>query len=290
VTTIRTILCPVDFSSATARQVLVAADLSRLHGARLVLHHNISSLALGAGVGWMWSGDQPPLSREAVGQRLEALAGANAAGVEVELRITEGPSSSAVLAVSEAVDADLVVLSTHHLQSEDHTSVTATVLERTHRLVLALHDIRHEAKALHFDAGSGEPQVMLVPTDLTPESRPAVEFAFQLAATLPFELHLLHLISHGAGGRRHENAFAEARHALEALVPPDFKSRTHVHVRENTASHGIVQVATELGAACIVMGEHTRVPLRRWFSSDTSSGVLHDAPCPVLYVPGAHAA
>lgn len=289
-TAIRTILCPVDFSDATARQVALAADFARLYGARLVLHHNLSSLALGAGVGWMWSADQAPLSEEAVGERLEKLAAVNAPGLQVELRITEGPASSAVLAVSQAVGADLVILSTHHLQSEDHTSVTATVLERTHRLVLALHDVRDEAKALHFDAGDGEPQVMLVPTDLTPESRGAVEFAFQLAETLPFELHLLHLMPRGAGGRHHENALAHARQALRALVPPDLETRTHVHVREDTASHGIVQAATDLGAACIVMGEHTRVPLRRWFSSDTSTGVLHDAPCPVLYVPGVHAA
>ena len=38
---IRTVLCPVDFSPVTARQVDVAADLARAFGARFVLHHNM---------------------------------------------------------------------------------------------------------------------------------------------------------------------------------------------------------------------------------------------------------
>jgi nucleotide-binding universal stress UspA family protein len=287
---IRTILCPVDFSDATTRQVSLAADLARLSGARLVLHHNLSSLAPGAGVGWMWSADQAPLTQEAVAERLGNLAGINAPGLDVELRITEGPASSAVLAVAEAVGADLVVLSTHHLHSDDHASVTTTVLERTHRLVLALHDARVEANALHFDVGSGDPQVMLVPTDLTPESRAAVDFAFQLAKSLPMNIHLLHLVPRKARGHNHQPAKPEAEQALHALVPAEFAPRTQVHVREGDASHGIVQAATEFGAACIVMGEHTREPLRRWFSRDTSGGVLHEAPCPVFYVPGVRAA
>ena len=88
----------------------------------------------------MWSADQAPLSQEAIAERLGNLAAVSAPGLDVELRLTEGPASPAVLAVSEAVGADVVVPSTHHLHSDDHASVTTTVLERTHRLVLALHD------------------------------------------------------------------------------------------------------------------------------------------------------
>jgi nucleotide-binding universal stress UspA family protein len=286
--TLRTILCPVDFSDATSRQVATAADLARLTGARLVLHHNMASLGAGAGVGWMWSAEQPPLSHEAVGQRLEALAGTSASGLPVELRITEGPASASVLAVGEATNADLVVLSTHHASTEDHTSVTATVLERARRAVLALHDARQESRALSFD-GNGSRQVALVPSDLTPESRAAVDFAFELARSLPLDLHLLHLVGQGGvGGRHHPNA-QEAEEGLRALVPGELRDHTHVHVRQDAPTHGIVQTAAELGASCIVMGEHTRSAVRRWFTTDTSRGVLHDAPCPVWYVPGLQA-
>lgn len=283
--TLRTIHCPVDFSDATSRQISLAADLARLSGARLILHHNMASLGTGAGVGWMWSADQAPLSPQAVGERLETLAGTLAAGLEVELRLTEGPASASVLAVSEAANADLVVLTTHNVAAEDHTSVTEIVLQRSGRSVLALHDARTESRELQLTPAAS-PQVTVVPSDLTPESRAAVDFAFELAQTLPLELHLLHLLAHGnKGGRNHPTAI-EAEEGLRALIPGQLRARTHVHVREDAATHGIVQAATELGASCIIMGEHTRSALRRWFSSDTSRGVLHEAPCPVWYVPG----
>jgi nucleotide-binding universal stress UspA family protein len=287
---IRTVLCAVDFSAATPRQVSLAADLARLFGARLVLHHNMVSLGPGAGVGWMWSADQAPLSPEAVTARLQDLAGLSAPGLDVELRITEGPASPAVLAVSDAVGADVVVLSTHHLQAEDHTSVTQTVLERTGRLVLALHDAGAESTALRFDVGSGAHQVILVPTDLTPESHAAVDFAFQLAAVLPLDVHLLHVLPRDAHRPARRAVLSEAAGTLRALVPAALRDQVQVHVREDEPRHGILQSASELGAACIVMGEHTRQPLKRWFSRDTSAGVLHEAPCPVFYVPSSQAA
>ena len=287
---LHTILCPVDFSDATTRQVALAASLARLYGARLVLHHNMNAPSPGAGVGWMWSADHQPLSQESVGQRFEALIAETAPGLDVDLRITEGPASSAVLAISDAVNADLVVLSTHRATTDEHTSVTASVLEHTRRSVLALHDACVEPHALTFDLSSGYPQVTLVPTDLTLESSAAVDFAFELARTLPLELHLLHFTPGGAGVHRQEGAGADAETALRALIPDDFAERAHVHLREGDPGPGIVQAASDLAASCIVMGEHTRAPLRRWFSHDTSRGVLHEAPCPVWYVSGQTAA
>ena len=64
---IRTVLCPVDFSPATSRQVDVAADLCRAFRARLVLHHNVASMGTVASVGWMWNADHPPASPEVIG-------------------------------------------------------------------------------------------------------------------------------------------------------------------------------------------------------------------------------
>lgn len=276
---IRTVLCPVDFSDATPRQVALAADLASLCDARLILHHNLPALAPGAGVGWMWSTDHAPITQESVAARLSDLAAAHVPGPAIELRITEGPASSAVLAVGDALDADVLVLSTHQLRSDDHESVTGTVLHKTHRSMLVLHDARFDVNAVQLSRKAGATQVVLVPTDFTPQSRAAVAFAFELAGTMPLELHLLHLV------RAHEATHAVADERLRALVPAGFGGQVCVHVREGDASRGIIDAATELRATCIVMGEHAPTGLRRWFSRDTSLGVLYDAPCPVWYVP-----
>ena len=274
---IRTVLSPVDFSPATARQVDVAAGLCQKFKARLVLHHNLSAVAVGAGVGWMYAADHPPMSEETVQQHLDQLAESRTE-IETETTITQGPSSVAVLAVSEAVSADLIVLSTHNMPPEDHASVTELVLGSGDRSVLALHDSTVDEHSLRFDPSSDRRQVTLVPTDLTRDSRAAVDFAFELSRTLPLEIHLLHLVGH-----RH--SVIDAEHELRALVPADCATYTSVHARPGDAVEGILQSARDLSAVCVIMGEHTREPLRRWFSRDTSRAVLHKVPCPVWYVP-----
>jgi nucleotide-binding universal stress UspA family protein len=285
---IRTVLCPLDFSPATARQLDLAGALCRAFKARLVLHHNLNALSIGAGVGWMWTADHPPLSEESARQRLTGLAELQT-GLNVAVSVTRGPASASVLAVSEAVAADVVVLSAHHTAAEAHESVTELVLGSGERSVLILHDTGEDRQALNIQPSGDARQVTLVPTDLTTESRAAVDFAFELSRTLPLEIHLLHLT-----GRRllikEGHAVADAERHLKALIPSDCSDRASVHVSVGDPVEGILHWANDLSAACVVMGEHTREPLRRWFSKDTSRAVLYKAPCPVWYVPGQRAA
>ena len=59
-----------------------------------------------------------------------------------------------------------------------------------------------------------------------------------------------------------------------------------MHVEDGDPAQGIIRAAETTSADYIVMGEHTRAPIRRWVSKDTSRAVLRDSPCPVWYVPG----
>lgn len=282
---LHTVLCPVDFSPATPRQVDMAADLCRAFGARLVLHHNKHALGTGASIGWMWNADhrsEPPASLEAKLQ--ECLAGVPA-GVSAEAHITEGPVSRAVLAVSEAFDADLIVLTTHGTHSDDHASITEQMFARSNRDVLALHESHLESRTPRF--ASKEPQAILVATDRTPESRLAVELGVDLARALPIELHVLHLPN--GRSRGHEASDDEVRNQLQAQVPKELADRTHLHIEHGDPAERVPQFAETLSASCIVMGELARTALRRWFSGEASRSVLHQAHCPVWHVPASRA-
>jgi nucleotide-binding universal stress UspA family protein len=96
---IRTVLCPVDLSASTARQLDVAVDLCRAFGARLILHHNMIEMAIGSGVGWMW---EPGHSQPAIepDQKLQELRATVPAGTDVETRVTRGPIAEAIVTVS----------------------------------------------------------------------------------------------------------------------------------------------------------------------------------------------
>jgi nucleotide-binding universal stress UspA family protein len=286
---IRTILCPVDFSQATARQLELASDLCRAFNARLILHHNLNAMAIGAAVGWMYAADHPSLSEENAQERLASLAESQT-GVDVETHVTRGPVSASVLAISEVVAADVVVLSAHHTPAEEHASVTELVLGSGERSVLTVHDNGADRHALSIQPTADTRQITLVPTDLTAESRSAVDFAFELSRKLPLDIHLLHLTARRLRTGNQEHAVADAELHLKALIPPDCTKQASVHVSVGDPVEGILHWASDLSAVCVVMGEHTRMPLRRWFSTDTSRAVLYKAPCPVWYVPGQRAA
>ena len=286
---IRTVLCPVDFSPATPRQIDLSTALCRAFKARLVLHHNLNAMAVGAAVGWMYAADHPCLSEESAQQRLAGLAESQT-GIEVETHVTRGPMSAAVLAISEAVAADVVVLSAHNMQADAHASVTELVLGSGERSILTVHDNGADRHTLNIQTSGNSRQIALVPTDLQAESRAAVDFAFELSRTLPIELHLLHLIGGRLRIRNQGQSVADAERQLNALIPADCAERTFIHVGVGDPVEGILRWASDLSAVCVVMGEHTREPLRRWFSKDTSRAVLYKAPCPVWYVPGQRAA
>lgn len=284
---LRTVLCPVDFSPATARQIDVAADLCRAFGARLVLHHNRHALGTGASVGWMWAADHHGDSRTAVEAKLNECLARVPEGVSAEPLVTEGPASRSVLAVGDTVNADLIVLTAHGTLADDHASITRQVLERSERAVLVLHESGADRRLPRFASASGERQVVIAAIDLNAESRPALELGFDLARTLPVDLHLLHLIANGRLKSTQTIAPEdEARRQLRALVPAELAGRAQLHVEHGDPAKEIVRAADGLAASCIVMGEHTHQPLRRWFSRDTSRAVLREAPCPVWYVPG----
>jgi nucleotide-binding universal stress UspA family protein len=282
---IRTVVCPVDFSLATSRQIGLAGNICRAFGAQLVVHHNVTDVSAGAAVGWMWHADHVPVATESVDEQLRVYLNRVPKEVEVETCITRGAAAEGVLAVSDAADADLVVLCEHAGKAEDHASVIEFMLERSSRALLALHDQGADLAVPRFVADDGEQsvtQAVVVPVNVNNTAHPQVDLACDLARLFPLRLELLHVIESGAG----ESASSTAtRQRLHDLVPPDLASRASIHVGVGDPVAAIVQTARRLSAVCIVMGEHTRVPFKRWFKRDTSRGVLHEAHCPVWYVP-----
>ncbi len=288
---LETVLCPVDFSPATPRQVDLAAELCRTFGARLVLHHNRNSLGAVASVGWMWNADHQADSQTVVEAKLRDCLSRVPEGVRAEPLTTEGPPSRAVLAAGELVKADLVVLTAHGTLADDHASITQRVLEDGGRAVLVLHEPRVEPRTPRFASESVEPQIVVAPTDLEPASRAVLELAFDLTRQLPIELHLLHVLANARVWRSHPAGSDEdVLGKLRALVPEELAARVKVDVEHGDVGRGIAAAAERLSAVCIVMGEHTRTAGRGWFGRDAQSVVLHQAHCPVWYVPSTRAA
>jgi len=283
---IRIVVCPVDFSAATDRQVKLAGDVCRAFGARLILHHNVTDVSVGAGVGWMWQAGHSSPRPISVDSELRAIVRQLPQGIETETCITRGAVTEAVLAVSNAAEADLVVLSAHAGKTEDHASVIEYLLEYSSRAVLALHDPGEDAAAPRFvpgDDADAALQSVLVPVNLTGAAHPQLDLAFDLARVFPLRLRLLHVTALHA--YRDRPPAESLRFELQALVPADLADRTAIYIEAGDPVSVIGDAARHLEASCILMGEHTRVPVKRWFTHDTARAVLHQAHCPVWYVP-----
>jgi nucleotide-binding universal stress UspA family protein len=164
------------------------------------------------------------------------------------------------------------------------------VLERSTTGVLALHEAGVDHSAPRFAARSeqgGRRQSVLVPVSFSSTSTGAIDLAFALARRLDLDLHLLHVEPSRVSADEPGTALAvEERRRLHELVPADLRARAQVHVATGDPAREIAAVAERLDASLIVMGEHARVSLRRWFTRDTGRAVLHRAHCPVWYVPG----
>ena len=284
---IRTVVCPVDFSAASSRQIDLAVDVCLAFGARLVVHHNVTDVSVGAGVGWMWHAGNEGARHSSVDERMRALLRRVPDEIDREICITRGGINEGVMAVSDAADADLVVLSAHSGKTDDHASVIEYLLAHSSHSVLALHDPGEDRSVPKFrpDDDASLPQSLLVPVNLTHDAHPQVDVACDLAHLFPAHLHLLHVIEPRAGRRWGDDDLAAARHRIDALVPDDLERRVSVHLEMGEPVGTIVDWSRRVKASCIVMGEHTRLPVVRWLKRDTSRAVLHEAQCPVWYVP-----
>ncbi len=294
---IRTILCPVDLSAVSRREIDLAVELARAFGARLVVHHNLPATGFGMAKEWEWKQAHPDAGDDrSAEERLAELVSHVPADVPVDSLVTAGPLAVGVARLAEQLPADLVLLGCHGCSSEEHASLTEDLLGRCDTPLLALREGEEGTWTLHLGEERLRPLRLLVPTDFSPGGLEAVRYAYGLAEVLPAEVHLVHALGGSSSPIRtadpigpavpyREAARAEAEARLEELVPAALRSRVVRHLKLGTADDAILRAAAEVAPDVIVMGEHARDLVRRFFTRDTARRVLHGAACPVWFVP-----
>lgn len=140
---------------------------------------------------------------------------------------------------------------------------------------------------------------ILVPTDFSPASDAALDYARVLSATFGSSLQLLHVIDDPTGASEFvPDGFAlpteeirsglveHARKRLGTLM--SVVDRTHLHAHAETLfgapAQTIVDYATAIGAELVVMGTHGRTGLAHLLMGSVAEQVVRTAPCPVLTV------
>ena len=148
------------------------------------------------------------------------------------------------------------------------------------------------------------PTKILLATDGSKESAPAVRTAVELASATGSELHVVHAISTAPQRpypRRFERAVREdiiQRKRVAALVLLDEKVRqvekmggnvADSYYREGDPVKEVLRLAEELGAGLIVTGGRRLARPRLFWSGSYPMELFSQAKCPVLIVSGSRA-
>jgi universal stress protein A len=284
---VRTILCPVDFTEPSKRELALAADLANMFNAELVLQHN---LPCGAGMGVMWLHEQEQRNkdlarekqaREQLVSTLESVRGP--ARERTRAALTYGGLDHNVRHLATHVNADLIVIGTHGRSDAAHPSETERLITEAPCPVLTTRDGAPEAWLPQL--ASDDHVRAVVPIDFTEHSTRALEYAIDVAAQLPLQVVALHVTPRADHGK------AWAAEQLAKGVPSASKRQSVIlEVKRATdagMAHDIVEEQNRLGARLLIMGAHPRGLLEALFSVGraTAPQVLHASLCPVWFVP-----
>lgn len=319
---IRRILIPTDFSEASRRSADWALALAGMTGAEPILLHVIARRANRHGI------DPDELSEIAAGEieawrrRLDPMLPGLAS--EALVVAAETPAEG-ILSFARERDCDLIVLSATGVSavrailvgSNTRKVVRASacpvlVVPASNRVTAEafLRKVQAFARGGAAREGGGttpagaekeEPgkrfRRVLVATDLTPASTPAVKKAIGLAAENAAELILAHayqppsLILEGyvppaTYDSWDESIQSDARKRLQPYLDEAEKAGVPVRVLILTGApeEAIIGAAKDCGADLVVMGTHGRTGVPRFFLGSVASRVISTAPCPVMTV------
>lgn len=283
---IRTILCPVDFTSVSEQTVQLAAELSRRMKARLILHHNLGVRPPGyLSVNWMVSeetGEREKKREEAVPERLQKLFDKLPDDLDYEARVTRAPLDMAVLEVARVLPADLIVMGSHGWSTPEHRSLTEKVILQAPCTVMTTGAKCAGPEAWFKPRPEGPADLkVLLPVDFSSRTDAQVGFAFELAKWMPHRLLLLNVVPETLPAA----ARLETAERLRALVPEALAERVEPIVRTGKPSRGIVETARQEDALFVLLAAHRKGPLKRLLFGTATLEVLQESPCPVWFVP-----
>ena len=140
---------------------------------------------------------------------------------------------------------------------------------------------------------------ILVPTDFSPPSHAALEYARILATKFGSSLEVLHVIDDPTDASEfvadgyapstddiRSKLLTHARDRAERLLTDVDRLRYHAHADAvlGPPAQAIVDYATATGAGMVVMGTHGRTGLAHLLMGSVAEQVVRTAPCPVLTV------
>lgn len=261
--TIRSILCPVDFSDPSRVAVQWAAAIARHRESTLTVFSVVDPLLAQAadirfGVD-LATADATPALRDFVDA---ALPESVRQGLRLQLNVTVGAPAAAILQAAETQQADLIVMGTHGLGGLRKLllgSTTEEVLRGTARAVLVT-----PVGAAPASAPDDPPvrlRKLLVATDFRDGAMAAMSWAANLATDLRLPVVLAHVVEPVSVPWRWQALAADfegdriaSGQRMLARLAAGFRDAVEYDVSIGAPAETIAAVRTHYGADLIVLG------------------------------------
>jgi nucleotide-binding universal stress UspA family protein len=298
---IKHILCPTDFSDASAHAIDQAVVIAGWYKARITGLHILSPIRLAAQGVAIASGarslEEPEVDR-LLRETADHCRAAPAAGIGLDSLVDIGQPARCILERAASLPADLIVMGTHGASGFEHLvlgSVTEKVLRQATCPVLTVPPRAQATSRLPFKR-------LLCAVDFSDTSLTALQYAFSLAQEADATLTILHVLEWPweeppppkleelpleqgfalAEYRRYCEKTAMSR--LESIVPVAmrFSHPPATRLRNGKPYVQILHVAAEEGSDVIVIGVRGRNPLDVTLFGSTTNQVVRRATCPVL--------
>jgi nucleotide-binding universal stress UspA family protein len=284
--TLRNILVPTDFSSASRVALFYALSLARRYGATVYLAHIVAANPLRQGE-WQAPGSAVDQAwREGHRLTTDLLVSGHLRDIAHKLLVAQGGLWESLAALIQEHEIDLIVLGTR-----GRTGLSKMFLGSTAEVIF------RQASCPVITVGPnfpGEPiessglHRILAAATFTPHSLHAVSYALSFAQQYQAHLILLHVIQESSGESRLQKTpfLEEAKLRLRELVPEDagLQFEPDFIVGFGTPAARILDVAGEQNPDLIVLGVRQSPTMggrRPW---RTASEVTSKAACPVLTV------
>jgi len=262
-----TILCPIDFSDASAGALRYAAAVASHFATRLIVLTVVDPLcteALDLGTGVMWTAEDCREQMEKFAERTFGPDSSTLTMIEYEVAI--GKPAAEILRVARERSCELIVMSTHGLTGVRKLffgSTTERVLRETTKPVLVTPP--HDPGISRMEDLKGLIRRIVVPVDVTSASLHQTQIARGIADALSIPLILVHVIEPLRGPlttRPHvasieTNRRATAEEGLDELLAT-IPRRLHPEalVVYGDPAEEVAKVTRDRQAGLVVMGLH----------------------------------
>ena len=294
---IRKILVPVDFSEVSKKALSYGVSLATAFEAELLVVHVVEFVTPVAYEFPPTTFDLKQDQADEISTQLEDLIPENTRkALRYRIIVKGGIAEDELFAEMRNEPADLVVMGTHGRRAFGRWllgSVTEHMLRKIPTPLITVSQLETDQSAPSLSGGR-----ILYATDLSPESKEGINFAYDLAKRFDAELFVLHVMlpirwEYGSTyipldiAKDHDQLHQDLAKELELAVPAGARSDPSVRweVGEGVPHEVILDFAEAKDANLIVINLHGKSWIERALLGSTAERVVRGAHRPVLSLP-----